>query len=85
METCDDCGFASVQVDREEIAARSTAAAQQIASVIEAIEQQQLDSIVQYGFPGPLPRPSCGWHSKRCTSLNIILLISPRILERTDG
>lgn len=34
METCDDCGFAWVQVGRDEIAPRAVAAAQRIASVI---------------------------------------------------
>jgi hypothetical protein len=36
METCEDCGFAWVRVGREEIAPRSAAAAQQIASTITA-------------------------------------------------
>ncbi len=36
METCEDCGFAWVQVGRDEIASRSIAAAQQIANVIVA-------------------------------------------------
>jgi DinB superfamily len=36
METCEDCGFAWVQVGRDEIALRSIAAAQQIASAIGA-------------------------------------------------
>jgi DinB superfamily len=36
METCEDCGFARVQVGRDEIAPRAVAAARQIATAIGA-------------------------------------------------
>jgi DinB superfamily len=42
METCEDCGFAWVQVDRHEIAPRTTAAAQHIASTITANADKSL-------------------------------------------
>jgi DinB superfamily len=42
MEACEDCGFAWVQIGREEIAPRSVAAAQQIAAAIAASADRSL-------------------------------------------
>jgi DinB superfamily len=39
-----------------DVAAEVVAAANMLTRLLEAIDQQQLDRVVQYGFPDPLPR-----------------------------